>query len=96
MYKTPSENSNVNPDQNKLYAYFETDAEGIRQFNAASPEEKSGATLCRMRIRGETVPVKIHKSRNPHAPTRETSIGITEYPRPLKDPTITSIIPHSA
>ena len=56
MYKTPSENTNVNPDQNKLYTYFETDAEGIRQFNAASPEEKSGATLCRMRIRGETVP----------------------------------------
>lgn len=40
--------------------------------------------------------VNIHRSLTPHIPTRETMVGSMAYPMPLKDPTSTSIIPHSA
>ena len=32
----------------------------------------------------------------PHAPTRDTIIGTIEYPKPLSEPTITSMTPHNA
>ena len=37
--------------------------------------------------------VKIQMTRNAHAPVRETSIGIMEYPMPRMVPTMTSIKP---
>ena len=41
---------------NKYYVLFETDEEGIRQYKAASEQERIGTSLSKMRIEGELVP----------------------------------------
>ena len=38
--------------------------------------------------------VATHSSRTPQAPTMDTIMGTTEYPKPRSAPTITSITPH--
>lgn len=40
----------------KYYVLFETDEEGIRQYKAASEQERVGTSLSKMRVDGEMVP----------------------------------------
>ena len=40
----------------KYYVLFETDEEGIRQYKAASEQERIGTSLTKMRVEGEIVP----------------------------------------
>ena len=40
----------------KYYVLFETDEEGIRQYKAASEQERIGTSLSKMRVEGEIVP----------------------------------------
>ena len=40
----------------KYYVLFETDEEGIRQYKAASEQERIGTSLTKMRVEGEMVP----------------------------------------
>lgn len=40
----------------KYYVLFETDEEGIRQYKAASDEERIGTSLSKMRVEGKKVP----------------------------------------
>ena len=40
----------------KYYVLFETDEEGIRQYKAASEQERIGTSLSKMRVEGEMVP----------------------------------------
>lgn len=40
----------------KYYVLFETDEEGIRQYKAASEQERAGTSLSKMRVEGKKVP----------------------------------------
>ncbi|MCD7739652.1 MAG: hypothetical protein LUH58_11565 [Lachnospiraceae bacterium] len=52
MKKILSETTN----DKKFYVLFETDTEGIRQYNALPDDEKAGTSLCKMHVEGKTVP----------------------------------------
>ena len=43
-------------DEKKYFVLFETDEEGIRQFQSCSDQDRSGAMLSKMCIEGKMVP----------------------------------------
>ena len=52
-------------DEKKYFVLFETDEEGIRQFQSCSDQDRSGAMLSKMCIEGSMVPaLKLEVSKN--------------------------------
>ena len=49
-------------DEKKYFVLFETDEEGIRQFQSCSVQDRSGAMLSKMCIEGKMVPPSNWKS----------------------------------
>lgn len=52
-------------DEKKYFVLFETDEEGIRQFQSCSDQDRSGAMLSKMCIEGKMVPaLKLEVNKN--------------------------------